>query len=151
MTNLAINQASDVLSSKDDDAQHKVGDLIGVLKDATASSVQYSAGDLSQWLTLPLVLIADVSYLGSVAAQEGNNTTQLPLFSIRLETPRTQSEKFFFDLVMPPFFAATQTLRVAVIEGSSCESENIGPLHYRRDAKQSRPAHSGLPVAFGVA
>jgi hypothetical protein len=32
----------------------------------------------------------------------------LPLVSISLKRPRTQSEHFFFNLVMPPFFMASK-------------------------------------------
>lgn len=86
--------------------------IVGALKDVTASSVQFSAEDFTQWLTLPTALIEDATYLGVVEGGEANRGMQLPLFSISLIRPQTQSEHFFFDLVMPPFFAATQKLSV---------------------------------------
>lgn len=87
----------------------------GVLKDATASSVQFAAGNFTQWLTLPTALIERVTYLGAVEGGKENQGMQLPLFSIALKRPQTQSDLFFFNLVMPPFFSATQNLSVPVI------------------------------------
>lgn len=87
----------------------------GVLKDATASSVQFAAGNFTQWLTLPTALIEKVTYLGTGEGGQANQGMQLPLFSIELKRPQTQSEHFFFNLVMPPFFSATQNLSVPVI------------------------------------
>ena len=84
--------------------------IVGALKDATASSVQFSAENFTQWLTLPTALIEEATYLGMVEGGEANHGMQLPLFSIALIRPQTQSEHFFFNLVMPPFFIATQNL-----------------------------------------
>lgn len=88
--------------------------IVGTLKDVTASSVQFSAGNFTHWLTLPTALIEEVTYLGMVDGDEANQEMQLPLFSIALIRPQTQSELFFFNLVMPPFFTATKNLSVPV-------------------------------------
>ncbi|TCT10119.1 hypothetical protein [Paralcaligenes ureilyticus] len=86
--------------------------IVGALKDVTASSVQFSAENFTQWLALPTALIEEATYLGVVEGGEANQGMQLPLFSISLIRPQTQSEHFFFDLVMPPFFMATQNLKI---------------------------------------
>lgn len=86
--------------------------IVGALKDVTASSVQFSAENFTQWLTLPTALVEEATYLGVVEGGEANQGMQLPLFSISLTRPRTQSERFFFDLVMPPFFIATRNLKI---------------------------------------
>ncbi len=80
--------------------------IVGVLKDATASSIQFSADNLANWLTLPTALIEEATCLGVVEDAGSNKKEHLPLFSITLKTPETQSERFLFNLIMPPFFMA---------------------------------------------
>lgn len=82
--------------------------IVGVIRNTTASSVELAVDNLANWLTLPTVLIEEATCLGVVKAPEPATETHLPLFSIALKRPRTQSERFFFNLVMPPFFMAAK-------------------------------------------
>lgn len=86
--------------------------IVGMLKDPTASSIQFSGGDPDNWLTLPTALIEEATCLGMAKGTDSNAKECFPLFSIALKNPETQSERFFFDLVMPPFFAASAIKRL---------------------------------------
>lgn len=82
--------------------------LVGVLKDITASSVQFSTANFTDWLTLPMVLIKEATLLGVLKEVEARPGKMFPLYSIVVTRPQTQSEHFFFNLIMPPFFHAAK-------------------------------------------
>lgn len=82
--------------------------IVGILKDATASSVQFSAHNFASWLTLPTALIEEATCLGVVQGIDPDKEEHFPLFSIVLKTPESQSEHFLYDLVFPPFFMASK-------------------------------------------
>lgn len=96
-----------------DDSQHAnteaIGGkliIIGIIKDTTASSVQFSVSHLGNWFAIPTVFIEDATCLGLVQSTEPSQKAYLPVFSISLKGPETQSEQFLFNLIMPPLFTA---------------------------------------------
>ena len=96
------------LESDKTDAPNDKFVIVGVIRNSTASSVEFSADNSVNWLTLPTALIEKATCLGVVEGPEPARNEALPLVSISLKRPRTQSEHFFFNLVMPPFFMASK-------------------------------------------
>lgn len=82
--------------------------IVGLIKDANRSCVEFSGDNLATWLRLPTALIEEATYLGNVPNPDNNKKEHFPLFSISLKTPTTQSERFLFDLIIPPFFMAAR-------------------------------------------
>ncbi|NYT77323.1 hypothetical protein H0A71_09995 [Alcaligenaceae bacterium] len=103
--------------------------LVGVLKNITASSAQFSAGDFTDWLTLPTHLIEETTLLGVLKEVEVKRGTTLPLYSILLARPQTQSEHFFFNLVIPPFFHAAKNSNWADVNYKLSATEKSDPPH----------------------
>lgn len=120
--------------------------LVGVLKDVTASSVQFSTGNFTDWLTLPTVLIEEATLLGAMKKLKAKQGKMFPLYSIVLTRPQTQSEHFFFNLIIPPFIHAVKNSNWtdtsfklgAVYESDSSHFPAMGKLSLNRGYRKRR-------------
>ncbi len=127
MTKLSTLDLVNYLKRKETVATNDNLVIVGVLKGATASSVQFSADNLANWLTLPTALIEEVTCLGVVEGSEANKKEHFPLFSITLKTPETQSERFLLNLIMPPFFMAYKNKGQAKVSREPDASARLRP------------------------